>query len=75
MRDSGQDGSPPGLRFDPCFCIVTCAFRWLSVPYAFVQFGQLYAPMDARTKGDRRISQYVFAPRDSTTLKNLASEG
>ena len=33
--------SPPGLRLAPCFCIVTCAFKWLRVPYAFVQLGKL----------------------------------
>ena len=32
---------PLGLRFGPCRCIVTCAFKWFRVPYAFVQLGQL----------------------------------
>ena len=26
---------PSGVRFVPCDCIVTCAFRWFNVPYAF----------------------------------------
>ena len=33
--------APLGLRLLPCRCIVTCAFRWFSVPYALAQLGQL----------------------------------
>lgn len=33
MKRSGS--LPSGVRFEPCPCMVTCAFRWLSVPYAF----------------------------------------
>lgn len=26
---------PSGVRLFPCDCIVTCAFKWFNVPYAF----------------------------------------
>ena len=38
---------PLGLLFGPCRCIVTWAFRWFKVPYAFEQFGQLSNKMRA----------------------------
>jgi hypothetical protein len=24
---------PSGFLFCPCFCMLTCAFRWFNVPY------------------------------------------